>query len=716
MTEAEGIEDHNTILCADEIEEPAPTGRGRKKVAKAKKLTTKPRTKTAKTAKIETGAPSQASSFIEPEDDNFDVKVETISLENPKRKKRSSDDMNEDQDNQLLNIETPDFDSQHPPTKRRVTRSRSSVMHAENVSISSTQNDRENDASMNNVQKTAPLDMSVSKKGTKRGKKRASSTVRKASAKSTASIASLRVVPDDSAIDAALEADLDRPLTDDEYAAEQPELPQPKARRLTRTRPGSRNGPASIASVRRNTRRSSMAPRSINTDKHEKCLHISNEAAQIDPSRFEEKEVSLTKLREYGANDVASPSVSSMRENSAEHTTKDLIQVSIPLPTSDKQSLLVKSKALKSRKLSRHITERDAQASKVTSEDVLTYPELNDPKALSQVGKDESGHETDIGIISQGPIKQKEKKGPSGVKKGKLKKKPPPPGRDVENVVRPTIEKTGVGEIEDSSYSTMTDVTYHVEAASSDNRVMQETSEDANDVTESAIPCSPATTPVSLSSQQTSTNVEGGDIKAPALSAYPIEAVEESSKPLPSPPTQNITMKTPSPVQKPADSLVRLSDTQTTPPIVASPQSSDAENQPPSSRPSATRPPIVANSPLLTQTKRIPLTATTPTSSPSGRTVSRLQSSIPWTAIELEKIFLGSPVNKENNSFFGGAVSEVAGELDSPEKKLSVEEWVQFNAKKGEAKLRNECERLVGKFEGEGVRALRTLEGITCID
>jgi len=45
---------------------------------------------------------------------------------------------------------------------------------------------------------------------------------------------------------------------------------------------------------------------------------------------------------------------------------------------------------------------------------------------------------------------------------------------------------------------------------------------------------------------------------------------------------------------------------------------------------------------------------------------------------------------------------------------LTVEKWIQFNAQRGEEKLRNECERLVGKFEGEGVRALRTLEGIVC--
>ncbi len=54
--------------------------------------------------------------------------------------------------------------------------------------------------------------------------------------------------------------------------------------------------------------------------------------------------------------------------------------------------------------------------------------------------------------------------------------------------------------------------------------------------------------------------------------------------------------------------------------------------------------------------------------------------------------------------------------LTSPEKKLTVEEWIRFNAQRSEDHLRDECERLVGRFEGEGVRALKTLEGILCAE
>jgi len=50
--------------------------------------------------------------------------------------------------------------------------------------------------------------------------------------------------------------------------------------------------------------------------------------------------------------------------------------------------------------------------------------------------------------------------------------------------------------------------------------------------------------------------------------------------------------------------------------------------------------------------------------------------------------------------------------LSSPEKKMSVEEWVRWNAGRGEEKLRGECERVIGLFENQGMRALKALEGI----
>ncbi|KAL1856635.1 hypothetical protein Plec18170_003605 [Paecilomyces lecythidis] len=144
-----------------------------------------------------------------------------------------------------------------------------------------------------------------------------------------------------------------------------------------------------------------------------------------------------------------------------------------------------------------------------------------------------------------------------------------------------------------------------------------------------------------------------------------------------------------------------------------SPQSSDAENRPPSSRPSAARPPVI--SPM--KTVRIPLAETTPSVSPSKRNANSgyLKTSHPWKPVEVDEIVISKTEDKENADI-NGLFGDIKGELSTPEKKMTVEEWILWNAKNGEERLKYECERLVGLFEKEGGRAMRTLEGIECID
>jgi hypothetical protein len=106
--------------------------------------------------------------------------------------------------------------------------------------------------------------------------------------------------------------------------------------------------------------------------------------------------------------------------------------------------------------------------------------------------------------------------------------------------------------------------------------------------------------------------------------------------------------------------------------------------------------------------------------SPSKRNViSGLQSSHPWAAADIDTIFLKSPNGESGPSpsknIFMNAMDKVKnGDLTSPEKKMSVEEWIQHNAEMAEEKLRNECERMVGSFESAGTRAMQSLEGIEC--
>jgi len=74
-----------------------------------------------------------------------------------------------------------------------------------------------------------------------------------------------------------------------------------------------------------------------------------------------------------------------------------------------------------------------------------------------------------------------------------------------------------------------------------------------------------------------------------------------------------------------------------------------------------------------------------------------------------------TPCAEKEDVDFLGALGVKDG-LTSPEKKMTVEEWISWNARKAEEELRAESERVVGIFEREGGRALRVLEGIDVSD
>lgn len=106
--------------------------------------------------------------------------------------------------------------------------------------------------------------------------------------------------------------------------------------------------------------------------------------------------------------------------------------------------------------------------------------------------------------------------------------------------------------------------------------------------------------------------------------------------------------------------------------------------------------------------------------SPSKRNViAGLQSTHPWNAVDIDHVFLQTP-NDENSPsklFVAEAMDKVKkGGLTSPEKQMTVEEWILHNAELAEEKLRTECEGMVGKFESQGTRAMIALEGIQCVE
>ncbi|KAL4914922.1 hypothetical protein BDW62DRAFT_189569 [Aspergillus aurantiobrunneus] len=143
-----------------------------------------------------------------------------------------------------------------------------------------------------------------------------------------------------------------------------------------------------------------------------------------------------------------------------------------------------------------------------------------------------------------------------------------------------------------------------------------------------------------------------------------------------------------------------------------SPQSSDAENHPPSMKALTHQP--QPSSPSKNASVRFPMATSTPSPSKRNTSAGNLQTAYPWAPINIDEILVASASDKEYAA--QGVLSNIKGELTSPEKKMTMEEWIMWNARNGEERLKRECERLVGQFEREGARAMRALEGIECVD
>ncbi|KAL2879005.1 hypothetical protein SGCOL_005704 [Colletotrichum sp. CLE4] len=133
-----------------------------------------------------------------------------------------------------------------------------------------------------------------------------------------------------------------------------------------------------------------------------------------------------------------------------------------------------------------------------------------------------------------------------------------------------------------------------------------------------------------------------------------------------------------------------------------SPQSSDAENQPPSSRPSTTQK-RVTHAPISSTPAR-------PNSPTKRKALASLQSTTPWNPVDIDLVF-GSPEKSDKRNPVDRLLHK-GTELTSPEMRMTVEEWIHHNANQAESKLRQECEAMVSKFESEGSKAMNVLEGL----
>ena len=704
------------ILALEGVKRPIKAARGAKKGGKTKKAPAKSKAK-SKAAATKAEDSTLASSFVEPEDDDFEVKVENSSAQGGRNKKRGSDEMSGENDKPPSENDMTEAVEGQPAAKRRATRA-SSVIEVTCEPNSFLQNGLEVDTSMTDAEIMPPPAAPASKKGGKRGRKKPSSSVRTASDASIASMASLRsAVPDDDDIGAALEADLNRPLTDDEIDIEQPEIERPKTRRLTRTRPASRNGAASTAQVRRTTRVSTISNGDLNSGDQDVLMQdvvdVPTEKAPDDLNSDAKDDLTTPVSTEGTTKGNKFRKASSKKQTLATKSANYEENTSVAALRVRPDQAPPKPKGPRSRQPSRQLPGRSARlVVPPTLEDVAIVNSDVNSAVNVHAGEDESGRVSDARLSSQAPKKRGGKKGFTGVKKDIAGKKGKIAGRNIENTVQLTIEDTKSNQKENrSSFNAM------VVANSPEAELLQ--AQPANKELDSEIeetnvaPLNGAQPVLEASSSEEREIVDDIRARSPSQSVSTTErgqGLQNSAKP-----KESIHESTPPLAETPK----QLPSAQSTPPPAFSPQSSDAENHPPSSRPSATRPPLSLKSQSHTQMVQIRSAACTPTASPSKQKTSRLQSAAPWIPAEVEKLFLYSPAaNEENGSFTVDAMitQSVNASLTVPEKKLSMEEWIYHKARQAEEKLRNECERLVGRFEGEGVRALRTLEGIQCID
>ena len=698
------------------VESGHPT-KSTRKGTKGKKIAPTSKRKASATQQEET---VQGSSFVEPEDDDFEVKVERQPPQKLRGRKRKSDEMSVDEGSTQIEPQVIEQPSDLQPAKRRATRY--SVSHGNKVDnvLSATGLGR-------NSQTVDTTDVSsqpapIPKQGRKAGRPRASTTARNASTTSTASKASLRAaIPDDNEIDAALEAELNRLTTDDEAEPDGPTISKAKTRRLTRTRPGSRSATASTAPVQRATRASALP------DDRESIHGVDAPSYDVAAESLEEPkavEIALTAI-DHAKQEIVSETNKQLASKaksrgrasfkSAKATKKSTRTVDEGHDLGESQAVELKTLATKESSrgsISHHSSDQLPKKFIRTSEVSMggnigdDASELNSSVLAPSMPRDENLDETHGGRASQIRGKKGGKPRGAAAKRGKAVKKSAAAGRKIE----------GTAYVEPEDFPKTHPIVMI------DNNVPHYRESTA----ELTLPGTPQADDQAANTSIKKPAETNGEIEMSASKASSIEPAEPVEKS----PVTAYKDKTATGIATPADSQgqdeVRRTPLRSpspraqapsiheTPKMVASPQSSDAENQPPSSRPSALRPPLIAHTPSKTQTARIPLAAITPIASPSKRSTSRLQSTFTWEPIDFEKIFNPSPAAKEN--IFGGAVNSIQKGLSSPEKKLTVEEWIQWNAKQGEERLREDCERLVGQFEGEGVRALKTLEGIICIE
>ena len=603
----------------------------------------------------------------------------------PRGEKRKSDQISDDGRAERESTVRPE-----PPPKRRNTRSRSSVV--EQVDYPVLRGEPE------------PMAGFVQPKATKGGKKRASSRTRKISAASTASLRA--GIPDNATIDAELAADLDRPLSDEDQPAVVEEPSKKRGRKPKTTA-------ASMASTRGH--------------------RPTSEVQDIPESDAKVHSVEDSGLQLTYSTDLEGPAPSRSKSTAG--------------------------KASKKNTTKRTTRTNRGSAGSIDSVATGLEPELDSSMVTSRTEADDSGHETDASVGGKSAVRKSSKRKTTTKGRGKksgtgvmnkniediVQSQPqnealPPLGAAAQTEAALAVVHKGMEEVhvqkQVASPAANVETLLESEKASkkpkrtatkggkakkprADDRPPQLSmpgafsplmpDQEQNVDPSFASILSPTSPPV-VARQTNNIDTEPSNHTAPQdIQAIPPQLPPRS-------PFRNTNTSAPSAPASQCNNTPRgQKDTTPSP----SPQSSDAENVPPSTRPPSTRPPLAPLSSPKNQITRIPLAPGTPRAVPlsPSKIGGGLKSHVPWTSVDVEMVFAGSTpgIEKENVDIFG-ALRGQRNVLTSPEKKMTVEEWINWQAQKAEEVLRAESERVVGIFEREGGRALRVLEGIEVSD
>ncbi|KAK3324021.1 hypothetical protein B0T19DRAFT_219714 [Cercophora scortea] len=546
-------------------------------------------------------------------------------------RKRVSDDV---EDSAITNSEAP-------APKKRATKKKANTASTQDTSSVHTES-----------QDVELADAAPPKKPAAR-KKAAAKRTRKGSTSSVisqASTVSVRGnVPDDAEIDRQLQADLDRPLTDDEDLAADSDSGKRKAPAPARGRPKK----AAAASTQKATRQS---------QEHSQAFSMLDPA----PVKPDEDEIQAELLALEAEMETQNPPVETLtvpKKGRKAGTRKPSKQAKKPkevLPSDPIDELMMDDAPVQYPTL-----DLAPEPVKETKPEPNPEPELpDDPDA------------------STGTVVAKDTSRASIGKRGR--------GRPPKN----STSSVGVADEAEPRRSSGVPVQIEVQIESRTRESFSAFMGSPKELARKPVP------PPAVSQAGSEPRSEP-ETMSPVLHASTPAKVEKA---LPLPPPQSAT-RLPQPPATPPRASTRPSASakQATMSPSQSPQCSDAENQPPSSKQRAG---FMTTRPVLA-----PVASTPARSSPSKQNVvAGLQSATPWTAVDLEGVF--SPVKDGEKENGVARLLRKGGELTSPEKGMTVEEWIYHNAGLAEQKLRHECEVMVSAFEKEGSRAMGVLEDL----